>query len=255
MIKTAVFLYLCLFSTYSFASNYIVGKLIPEKSVIIRSEVSGVVDSFQVDSGDPVSLNTPLLSISHIDYGLNVDLARYNIDVKRSELEAQENQLKRYQSLLKSKGISEGTFENQLRLTNISRAEHNMSKTEYEISQRTLAKAAPQAPFDGVVTQRSIEVGQFISVGDSLYSIADFSKLKVSFHLLESDFDQFVKGDSVKVTIPSIPLQVTGKISLFSPVMQENAPGFAVEVTLENADNQLHPSMEVYVHFNEESPQ
>ncbi|ARD24370.1 efflux RND transporter periplasmic adaptor subunit [Shewanella japonica] len=255
MNQTIVLLLLCLFSSHSLANNYLVGKLIPEKSVIIRSEVSGVVDSFQVDSGDSVSFNSSLLSISKADYSLNLDLAKYNIDVKYAKLETQEKQLKRYQSLLSSKGISEGTFENQLRLANISRAEHNISKTEHEIAKRTLAKATPHAPFDGVVTLRSIEVGQFISIGDSLYAIADLETLKVRFYLLESDFDQFKKGDKVKVTIPSIAQQITGQVSLFSPVMQENDPGFMVEVSLDNTNNQLHSGMEVYVHFNGGEPQ
>lgn len=99
-------------TSYSFADNYIVGKRAPEKMVTIRSEVNGVVDSFNVDNGDNVSLRSPLLSISEKDYLLNINLAKYDLDVKKAELEMQEKQLQRYQSLFKKKGISEGDFEN-----------------------------------------------------------------------------------------------------------------------------------------------
>ncbi|MGR6859750.1 efflux RND transporter periplasmic adaptor subunit [Aliivibrio salmonicida] len=248
--KKILFLSLFMMTSYSFADNYIVGKLAPEKMVTIRSEVNGVVDSFNVDNGDNVSLRSPLLSISEKDYLLNINLAKYDLDVKKAELEMQEKQLQRYQSLFKKKGISEGDFENQFRLTQIGRAQYNMSKTQYEIAKRVLNKSTPDAPFDGVVTLRSVEVGQFISVGDPLYAIADLSKLKVRFHLLESDFEQFQKGDSVKVTIPSLEKNLTGIVTLFSPLMQENDPGFLVEVTLDNTGN-LHPGMEAYVYFNQ----
>lgn len=240
---------LCMISMNSFANNYVVGKLIPEKIVTVRSEVNGVVDSFNVDNGDEVSLGSSLASISKQDYTLNIHLAKYDLDVKKAELEMQEKQLQRYRSLFKNKGISEGDFENQLRLTQIGRAEYNISKTQYEIAQRVLDKSTPDAPFDGVITLRSVEVGQFISVGDPLYIIADLSKLKVRFHLLESDFQQFHKGDSVTVIVPSLDKTLTGRVTLLSPLMQDNDPGFLVEITLDKGS--LHPGMEVYVYFNQ----
>lgn len=70
--KKILFLSLFMMTSYSFADNYIVGKLAPEKMVTIRSEVNGVVDSFNVDNGDNVSLRSPLLSISEKDYLLNI---------------------------------------------------------------------------------------------------------------------------------------------------------------------------------------
>lgn len=238
-------------SANTFADDYVVGQLAPEKVVVIKSEVTGIVEQFEVDSGDTVALKSPLLSISKSDYSLNVELAKYDREVKYAELETQEKQLQRYRSLLKNNGISKGNFEEQLRVTNISRAEHKISKIRYEISERTLNKATPKAPFSGIVTQRSIEVGQFISVGDPLYTIADLTQLTVRFYLLETDFDQFKKGDKVKVSLPSLAQDLTGVVSIFSPVKQYNEPGLLVEVTLDNTHNQLYPGMEAYVHFNE----
>lgn len=246
-----VLAFLCSISLTTFADDYVVGQLAPKKTVIVKSEVSGVVDQFNVDNGDTVTLASPLLSISKIDYSLNLELAKFDIDVKYAELETQEKQLLRYQSLLKSNGISKGNFEEQLRITNISRAQYSISKTQYKIAERALNKASLKAPFGGFVTQRSVEVGQFISVGDPLYTIADLTKLIVQFYLLETDFDQFQKGDNVNVYIPSTEQTLSGIVSTFSPVKQDNTPGFLVEVTLDNTHNQLYPGMEVYIHFNE----
>lgn len=251
MKKSLIVAILCSVSLNTFADDYVVGKLAPEKTVIVKSEVAGVVGQFNVDNGDTVTVESPLLSISKIDYSLNLELAKYDIDVKYAELETQEKQLQRYQSLLKSNGISKGNFEEQLRVTNISRAQYNISKTQYKIAERTLNKASLKAPFGGFITQRSVEVGQFISVGDPLYTIADLTKLTVQFYLLETDFDRFQKGDNVSVYIPSTEQTLLGTVSTFSPVKQDNDPGFLVKVTLDNTHNQLYPGMEAYVHFNE----
>lgn len=234
------------------STDYVVGQLVPEKSVIIKSEVAGVVDSYVYDNGDLVTRGQELLSLSAQDYSLSLELARNELEVSKAELDIQEKQLKRYQSLLKSKGVSVSDVDNQIRVTNIGRAQYNVSNTQYKIAARTLDKATPDAPFDGVITNRSVELGQFISAGDPLFTIADMDMLKVRFNLLESDFNKFTKGEEVKVEVPSVGKTLYGTITLISPAFQNNEPGFLVEVTLKNTDGTLNPGMESYVYFNDD---
>ncbi|CAH1594746.1 RND transporter [Vibrio jasicida] len=234
------------------ASDYVVGQLIPEKSVVVKSEVVGVVDSYRYDNGDVVTQGQELLSLSSEDYALSLDLARNELEVSRAELDIQEKQLKRYQSLLTSNGVSASDVDNQIRVTNIGRAQFNVSNTHYKIVARTLDKASPDAPFDGVIINRSVELGQFISVGDALFTIADMERLKVRFHLLEIDFNKFSKGEKVKVEVPSVEQTLDGTITLLSPAFQNSEPGFLVEVTVDNANGELNPGMESYVYFNDQ---
>lgn len=233
-------------------SDYVVGQLVPEKSVVIKSEVAGVVDYYRYDNGDGVTLGQELLSLSSGDYSLNVELARNELEVSRAELDIQEKQLKRYESLLKSKGVSASDVDNQIRVTNIGRAQFNVSNTQYKIAARKLDKATPDAPFDGVIINRAVELGQFISVGDPLFTIADMDRLKVRFHLLEMDFNKFSKGEKVKVEIPSVDQILDGTVTLLSPAFQNSEPGFLVEVTVDNGAGKLNPGMESYVYFNDE---
>ena len=217
--------------------------------------MSGVVDSYQYDNGEKVSQGVKLLTLSSKDYALNVELARFELSVSRSELEAQEKQLNRLQSLFNNKGISASDLDNQLRLTNIGRAQFNVNQTKYEIAERTLDKSSPNAPFSGFIINRAIELGQFVSVGDALYTIVDMSKLKARFHLLERDFKKLSHGDKIKVVIPSSETSVTGAVTLLSPAIQENEPGFLVEVTIPNDPAALKPGMESYVYLDEENMQ
>lgn len=253
MNKKSALIPLFFLSSIVHASNdYVVGQLIPEKSVIVKSEVVGVVDSYAYDNGDSVTQGQELLSLSSQDYALNLELARNELEVSQAELDIQEKQLKRYQSLLKSKGVSASDVDNQIRVTNIGRAQFNVSNTQYKIAARTLDKATPDAPFDGVIIDRSVEMGQFISVGDPLFTIADMDMLKVSFHLLEIDFNKFTKGEAVKVEVPSVNKTLDGTITLLSPAFKNSEPGFLVEVTVQNTEGLLNPGMESYVYFNDE---
>ncbi len=122
MKKRSVLIPLFLLSSAAHAaSDYVVGQLIPEKSVVVKSEVVGVVDSYRYDNGDVVTQGQELLSLSAEDYALSLDLARNELEVSRAELDIQEKQLKRYQSLLTSNGVSASDVDNQIRVTNIGR--------------------------------------------------------------------------------------------------------------------------------------
>lgn len=251
--KRITLISILLFSSMAYSANdYVVGQLKPDKSVVIRSEVTGVVDFYSHDNGDIVKIGQELLSISSEDYALNLELAKYELDISKAELNIQEKQLIRYESLLKSKGVSVSDVDSQVRTTNISKSQVNVSKTQYKIAKNTLDKSTPEVPFDGVIIKRSVEVGQFISVGDSLYTIASLEKLKVKFYLLESDFNKFSKGELVNIYIPSKNEKLKGNVSLLSPALNDGDPGYLVEVTVDNSAGLLNAGMESYVYFNDE---
>ena len=241
-----------LLSSLCFANNYSVAPLLPEKQVVVRSEVSGIVNSYQYKNGDTVKKGNTLLALSTRDYTLNVSLAKFEQDVSKSELETQKKQLKRYQSLYKTKGISASDLDNQLRLTNISQAQYNVSSVKHDIAKETFKKSQPGAPFDGVIVERAVELGQFISIGDPLYTLADTHRLKIRLHLLESDFRQLKKGDRLKVEIPSTGKSLVGVVTVVSPSIQLDAPGFVVEVSLDNRDGGLSAGMESRVYLQAE---
>ena len=232
-------------------NNYVVGQIVPAREVVIRSEVGGVVDAYYKDVADSVEKGESLLALSIQDNELSVNLSKYELDVSQSELSAQDKQLKRYQSLYKTKGISASAFDEQRRVTDVSRAKFNVTKTQFAIALRTFDKSTPDSPFNGIILTRSVELGQFISVGDPLYTVVDMSQVKVRFYLLESDISEVSKGDEVKVYIPSLKQTVTGKVTLVSPAFQAVDPGFMVEVNVQNPEGKFKPGMQAHVVFEE----
>lgn len=256
--KNTVLLTGLLFSSLVSANpsgEYSIAPLLPEKQVVIRSQVAGIVDTYNFENGDAIKKGSPLLAISARDYTLNLNLAKFELDISKSELETQQKQLKRLQTLHKTKSISASDLDNQTRVTNISRDQRNVSNVKYEMARETMNKSTPRAPFGGVIVDRSVELGQFISVGDPLYTIADTQQLKARFHLLEEDFTKLKKGQRLNVVVPSTGATMVGSITLLSPSIQTDAPGFLVEVTLDNSSATLSAGMESRVYLSEEVAQ
>jgi len=248
LIKVSLLFGLIFTSAMSMANDYVIGQLIPFRSVTLSSETTGVVDQFSKDVGDVVQSGEVLVKLSIEDNDLSVSLAKAQLNLSINELEIQNKQLVRYKKLYKSKGISISELDEQRRKTNSSRSQYEVDKIKLRIAQRQKDKSQLKAPFSGFVLTRSVELGQLIPSGESLYSLVDMTKIKVRFHLLESDVITVNKGDRVNVMIPALNNRsVEGKVAILAPAFQSSDPGFLVEVLIDNNDGQLKPGMQARV--------
>ena len=64
LIKVSILLGLFCASAVSMANNYVIGQLIPFRSVTLSSEITGIVDQFSKDVGDEVQTGEVLVKLS-----------------------------------------------------------------------------------------------------------------------------------------------------------------------------------------------
>jgi Cu(I)/Ag(I) efflux system membrane fusion protein len=91
------------------------------------------------------------------------------------------------------------------------------------------------APISGTVVSQAVYEGQYVSTGQQLFEIADFSTMWFMFRAYEQDLPWIRTGQSVAVTTPSIPNKVfTGKITFIDPNFDESTRSTKVRVELPN---------------------
>ena len=73
-----------------------------------------------------------------------------------------------------------------------------------------------EAPCDGIISKRSVEVGQYISGGSPLCSQIDNSNLWVSANSKETQITHIKLGQPVEIKIDAYPdLKIKGKVQSF----------------------------------------
>jgi RND family efflux transporter MFP subunit len=244
-------LLLLIISPLAMSENYIIGQLVPVRSVTISNEIIGVVDQYNKDIGDNVSKGEVLVKLSVEDNLLNVQLVKAELAVSQNELEIQEKQLKRYKTLYDNKGISASQYDEQRRITNANKAQVEVDKVKLAIAKKEQDKSQVKAPFSGLILTRNVELGQFILASDPLYTLVDISKIKVRFYLLESDVVSTHVGDLATVTIPSLDKTFTGTVAIVAPAFEQTKIGFLVEVLLDNPINELKSGMLARIKLSE----
>jgi Cu(I)/Ag(I) efflux system membrane fusion protein len=91
------------------------------------------------------------------------------------------------------------------------------------------------APVSGTIVERGVYPGQYVKEGDTLFEIGDFSKMWFVFDAYERDLAWIRAGQSVEVTVPSVPGKTfTAPIAFINPNLVMDTRSAKVRVILEN---------------------
>src|SRR5215470_16230902 len=106
------------------------------------------------------------------------------------------------------------------------------------------------APFAGVITIRYADTGALIAAGTSsstqsmsLVRLAQISKLRLVLPIPESVASQIHLGELVKVRVPALSREITGKVSRFANALDMQTRTMETEIDFENHDEKLIPGM------------
>ncbi|HCS19618.1 MAG TPA: efflux RND transporter periplasmic adaptor subunit [Bacteroidetes bacterium] len=100
------------------------------------------------------------------------------------------------------------------------------------------------ADVSGYVTQKMVNLGDYIQRGTAIYEIADLSKVWVLFDVYESDMAWIRKGDKVSFTIASLSGETfSGTITYLDPIIDPKTRVAKARVEISNAGLKLKPEM------------
>ena len=99
------------------------------------------------------------------------------------------------------------------------------------------------APFDGTVITRNAVVGDAVSVGDRVFSVADLQTLWLRMAVSEADVVRLRPGHGVEVRCESVGRTVSGHITWISSQLNETTRMVEVRAEVPNSDRSLRAGM------------
>lgn len=103
-------------------------------------------------------------------------------------------------------------------------------------------------PLSGIVIEKMVQQGQYVNLGEALFSIADLSQVWVEAEVYENEFPLVKLGQKVEITSQSYPGKVfSGRVSFIYPFLDPKTRTVKVRVELQNPGLRLKPDMFVKV--------
>lgn len=160
-------------------------------------------------------------------------------DLSSVEARAREagKQLERLTSLQERGFATNAAVDEQTALRDGARADANAIRSR--ISDRVI-----RAPFDGVLSLRTVSPGTVVTSGSPIATISDISSIKLDFTVPENFLTALEAGQVIEATTSAYPDQsFFGTIDNISPLVDPLSRSLTVRAMLPNGARQLRPGM------------
>ncbi len=125
-------------------------------------------------------------------------------------------------------------------------AEADLASAQAELSRArdALAHTEVRAPFAGIISEKSVTLGEQVAPGTVLFRLADLKAVKVLIRIPADDVGFLHPGAEATITVRALPGTVQGRVEHISPRADTETRTFPVEIVVENrGPNRLLPGM------------
>lgn len=115
-------------------------------------------------------------------------------------------------------------------------------RASYDLAKKKVADATVRAPISGVVSDRPVQIGEFISERATVATIVQVNPLKLRTGVQERYAGVITPGQPVEFRVESFgDVVFTGKVAYVSPALDQTMRTFTVEALVDNTDRRLKP--------------
>lgn len=108
----------------------------------------------------------------------------------------------------------------------------------------------------GVVIQKNVAVGDYVTTGSVLFTVTNLNKLWLLLDVYETDLSSVSLGDEIQYTVAGRAGEpLTAKVSFIDPLLNPQTRAASLRAEIANSGNSLKPEMFVTARLKNKNPQ
>lgn len=203
------------------------GSIEANESVILRSEVAGLVTGIYFKEGTNVSKGAVLVKVNDRDIQAQLREAQ----TKQNLSATNESRAKQ---LLQKGAISQEEYDTSL-------ADLQSLKSQSQLIRAQLAKTSIIAPFSGKIGLRSISVGEYLTPSTQIANLLSTNPVKISFSVPEKYVGQIKLNASISFKTDASNKTYTGKVFAIEPGINQDTRTLQIKALAANPNGELLP--------------
>jgi membrane fusion protein, multidrug efflux system len=220
----------------------ITGSVQPERRADLRAEVSAVVLQVLRENGDPVRRGDLIVRLDDTSIRDTLNSAEASFTAAVQAYEQAERQYQRVVKLRESSLVSTQQVEDAEIRRNTAQSDREAAKTRVVTARQQLQRTEVRAPFDGIVSDRKVSVGDTAQVGKELVRVIDPHSLRFEGLVSADNIGEVKAGQRVMFRVHGFAdRDFTGTIARVNPAA--NATTRQVEVLVTFADQKEQPNV------------
>lgn len=204
------------------------GRSEPNRRVELASETEGRVVSVDAERGARVAEGETIVTLDMRDRAARLEEAEAL--VRQRELEFKAAQRLHGQDLMSETQIAQAEAQ-------LATARAALERIELDVAHTTI-----EAPFDGALQEREVEIGNYVGIGDPIGTFVDTDPLIVVGDVSESQIYELGVGAHGEAELVSGE-SVQGSVRYVAPVAADSTRTFRVELAIPNPEGAYRAGM------------
>ncbi|MFC1544851.1 efflux RND transporter periplasmic adaptor subunit [Gemmatimonadota bacterium] len=225
-----------------------IGKIDPDYEIVVKSQVSGIVDILYKEVGEEVSKGDPLMVVKPEPTPLELASVRRELEMAELNLDKARRDLDRARELKTRDMMTEENFEDKEKTFFETELREKQARERLELTEKGKSKIGGKqvetlirSPIDGMILERLVNRGDPVvpltsyQPGTELMKLADMANLIFIGTVDEIDVGKLKEGMTASIHIGALPSDtLSGELYFISPKSKtkDNAIVFDIKIRI-----------------------
>lgn len=210
----------------------------------VAANGAGTVMQVFAERGQAVKKGQVIATLDARGASIGATIAQAQAKVADSQLEQAKRECDRVKHLLETNVISQAEYDRQTSECTSRQWSAAVAQAQEQNATKLLGDTRVRAPFDGVVGERFVDVGQYVAPQSRVVSVYQADPLRLRITVPEADLALVKPDAAVSFTVAAFADEgFQGTIKLISPNVRETTRDLVVEAFVSNPGGRLKPGM------------
>jgi membrane fusion protein (multidrug efflux system) len=220
------------------------GSLVADRASSVAADVTGKVLSVLVDRGSVVKAGAVLMVLDKRSATIRSREASANVELARSQADLARQECSRADGLYASGALGKAEFDRVKTNCQTSTSSVDMANARSEAAMQTLGDAVIKAPFAGIVSERLVNVGEYVEARTQVVKLVAVDPIRLQMNVPESLLGNVEPNTPVELQVSAFPDQWwSGNVRYLSAALRERTRDLLVEAVIANPEQKLRAGM------------
>jgi membrane fusion protein, multidrug efflux system len=220
------------------------GTLRGDRETDLAANANGRVLSTTVERGQQIKPGQVLAKLDTRALALSAADARAQVDSIRAQEAQAKGECEKYEQLKARGAVSDLEYQQKITQCRTLPLNVQAASARAALAAQNVGDGVIRAPFAGVVTERYVEVGQYVRQDSRVVTIVSADPLRLQITVPESQVASVKEGASVTFAVAAYPdRRFEGKVRFVSGALRSTTRDLVAEAIVPNPERLLIPGM------------
>ena len=219
------------------------GTLRGERETDLAANVAGRITTMNIERGQRIAKGELIAVVDVSAAALALKEAKLAVETSKTQEAIDQADCARYEQLKAKGAVTDLEYDQVTAKCKTSPLNRETAEARQSIAAKNVGDGRIRAPFAGVVSDRFVQVGEYVQASSRVVSLAQVSDLRLEFSLPEQNYPDVKTGETVAFRVAAYDKDsFTGTVSHIAGAVRDTRD-VLVEATVTNTDQRLLPGM------------